>query len=139
MRVITDKSFQGEDGMVRVWNATPGFVQVTEEGHLLGAQKSAWVDDNPAVQELIEIGHVVVVGGSSKKSAKKNGKAKTKPTSQQESVSTDSPPVAQEEPTEVIQQTEEVVQETQDSVLDQLILDSSTLSDNSDSVSVENI
>lgn len=139
MRVITDKSFQGEDGMVRVWNATPGFVQVTEEGHLLGSQKTAWVDDNPAVQELIEIGHVVVMAGSSKKSAKKNGKTKVKPTDQSETVITDAPPVAQVEQTEVIQQNEEVVLETQESVLDQLILDSSTLSDNSDSVSVENI
>lgn len=144
MRVIHDKNFAGEEGMVRVWNKTPGFVQVTEEGHLLQSMTSAWVDDNPAVQYLIEEGMVAVLSGSSKKSAKKNTKTKAKQealsqsdTSQDQVVAQVSEESSNEQP--VVEKNQEEATEEVVQTLDSMILDSSELSDSADSVSVENI
>lgn len=77
MRVITDKTFTGEDGMVKVWNPLSGPVQVTDDGHLLDGMASAWVDDNETLRELIESGNAVLLDGSPKKSTKKNLKPKS--------------------------------------------------------------
>lgn len=144
MRVITDKSFTGEDGMVKVWNKTPGFVQVTDEGHLLDSQCSAWVDDNPTVQSLIEEGMVVVIGGSSKKSAKKNTKTRSKQAvPSQNDTSQDQTVVQESEESDVrdlvTEQPQEEATEEVPMTLDVMVLDGSTLSDNTESVSVENI
>ena len=143
MRVITDKSFEGEEGMVRVWNQTPNFVQLTSEGHLLASHRSAWVDDNEVVQDLIENGQVAVIGGSSKKTAKKNTKTKVKATDQSPSVISEDLPVAQmqdPEPVQVVSDTQqEQVAQDNGAMLDSFVLDSSSLPDNTDSVSVENI
>jgi len=144
MRVITDKSFNGEEGMVRVWNQTDGYVALTAEGHLLNSHQAAWVDDNPVVQNLIEIGHVLVMAGTSKKSAKKNGKTRTKVQSHQENDTSQGLPVAQ---TQKVEENVGEINETQiepkiEDVEDQsesLVLDSSQILDNIDSVSVENI
>jgi hypothetical protein len=143
MRVITDKTFEGEEGMVRVWNQTPGFVQVTDEGHLLASHQSAWVDDNQTVQDLIESGHVAVLGGSAKKTTKKNTKVRAKATDQSPKDISEVLPVAQQQDPEEVNQVE-TTQETETTsentaLLDSIILDSSPLSENTDSVSVENI
>jgi uncharacterized protein YjiK len=142
MRVITDKTFGGEDGMVRIWNQTAGLVQVTPDGHLLGAHQSAWVDDNETVQHLIEINHVVVTAGTSKKTAKKNTKAKAKPIDQPQKDTSEVLPVVLEQDPEVTQ-VNETQQETattdNTAILDSFVLDSSPIADNTESVSVENI
>lgn len=74
MRIITDKSFSGEEGMVKVWNPLSGPVQVTDDGHLLDGMTSAWIDDNETLRELIEVGNAVLLEGTPKKSTKKNSK-----------------------------------------------------------------
>lgn len=79
MKVELDPSFQGEAGMLKVWNATSGVIQITNEGHLLNPHTSAWVTSNSAILELIELGQAVNLaeGTDSGSSSKKNGK-KTK-------------------------------------------------------------
>ena len=78
MRINTDKTFKGEDGMLKVWNATPGAVQVSDEGHLLDRNRTAWVDDNDTVRTMIDEGHLLLLEGSPVKSTKKNLKPKSK-------------------------------------------------------------
>lgn len=126
MTINTDESFSGEEGMIRVWNPTPNFVQVTEEGHLLQSFTSAWVDENPVLVALIEEGMVVVVEGATDKTPKKVTKARAKASDPSPSEDSQVHPVAQ--------QSDDKTQ-----TLDSIVLDSSPLSDNTDSVSVENI
>lgn len=92
MRVELDPTFQGEAGMLHVWNATSGVIQITVEGHLLNPQTSAWVTSNSAILELIELGQAVDLktqsgsGGASKKNGKKAKSVEEhQPTSETES------------------------------------------------------
>lgn len=76
MRIELDASFVGEEGMVKVWNETNGFLQVTTEGHLLPGKTTAWVTQNSAISELADEGLLVILSenGSKPTSVKKNGK-----------------------------------------------------------------
>lgn len=144
MRVVTDKSFAGEEGMIRVWNATAGFLQVSEEGHLLQPQVSAWVDDNDTVRSHIESGMLVALGGTPKKSPKKSTKAKPQEVAPSPSDTSQDQVAVQdlEESRTTETNTEENNNhptEEQALPLDSMILDSSELSDSTDSVSAENI
>ena len=56
---------QGETGLIRVWNATQGYLEVSEEGYLLQGETSAWVEETDGVIALIAEGLLVVVGGQS--------------------------------------------------------------------------
>lgn len=142
MRVITDKSFKGEEGMVRIWNQTPGFVQVTDEGHLLASLTSAWVDDSATVRALIESNEVVVLDGSVQKTPKKSTKTRAKAIDQSpQGISEDLPVAPTPDPEQPHTEIQEQPQTSTENIatLDSLILDSSTLPENTDSVSVENI
>ena len=77
MKIVLDPSFAGESGMLKVWNATNGAIQVTDEGHLLDAHKTAWVEESAVLTALIESGHASVIGESV--SPKKVTKSKAKP------------------------------------------------------------
>lgn len=77
-RVITDTSFAGEEGMVKVWNHCPGVVEVSDEGHLLDSQIAAWVDDNDTVRHMIDMNQLTLMEGTPTKVAKKNLKQKSK-------------------------------------------------------------
>jgi len=76
MRIELDASFVGEEGMVKVWNETNGFLQVTTEGHLLPGKTTAWVTQNSAISELADEGLLVILSknGSQPTPPKKNGK-----------------------------------------------------------------
>ena len=142
MRIITDKSFEGEEGMLLVWNQTPGFLQISEEGHLLQSAVSAWVDETPTVQGLIESGELVVIKGIPVKAQtpKKSTKARAKATNQSDNTSSEDQPVAPTQDPEVTDNNDSTQPQPEDSAtLDSLVLDSSQLEDDSASVSVENI
>lgn len=96
-RIVTDPDFAGEDGMIKVWNQTPGFVQVTDEGHLLAYAESAWVEDNDSLRGLILDESVVVLSGFTvdKSQAKKNTKTPAAETSPSGSDTSPNPPAAQ--------------------------------------------
>jgi hypothetical protein len=53
----------GFKGALRVWNTTIGYLDVSEEGHLLQGQTAAWVEETAEVIALIEQGLLVVVEG----------------------------------------------------------------------------
>lgn len=97
MQVVVDPTFQGEQGLLKVWNATNGAVQVTPEGHLLNGNTSAWVTENPVLLQLAEIGQVVVLSGfqpTVKKSTRKPKVVAEEPSSTVE----EDLPVAQDDP-----------------------------------------
>ncbi len=53
----------GFKGGLRVWNNTHGYLDVSEEGHLLGGQTTAWVAETAKVISLIEEGLLLLVEG----------------------------------------------------------------------------
>lgn len=89
MEPITDKSFTGGEGLVRVWNATNGFLQVCDDGHLLQGQTSAWVAECEIVNNLIEEGLLVALG----KNGKQNGNGKKKKITEESAPSEQDSPV----------------------------------------------
>lgn len=53
----------GFKGALRVWNKTNGYLDVSEEGHLLQGQTAAWVEETAEVIALIEQGLLEVLDG----------------------------------------------------------------------------
>lgn len=53
----------GFKGALRVWNKTNGYLDVSEEGHLLQGQTAAWVQETAEVISLIEQGLLEVLEG----------------------------------------------------------------------------
>ena len=102
MKVELDPSFNGESGMLKVWNETSGAVQVTADGHLLNGKTSAWVTENDVLLELVEIGQVVILSGVDSPAPvatpKKSGKKPKTVEEPSEPSGTDSAPVAHDEP-----------------------------------------
>lgn len=94
MRVELDPSFSGDAGMLHVWNATDGAIQVTEAGHLLNAKTSAWVTENSVLLEVVELGQAVILSDAP---AKKNGKKSKQSSDQPQPSVQDQSPVAQSE------------------------------------------
>lgn len=78
MEPITDKNFTGAPGLIKVWNNTFGYLDVSEEGHLLQGQKGAWVEENAKVVSLLETGELVAVGGYQNKDLEAQVKATPK-------------------------------------------------------------
>lgn len=74
MKINLDPSFAGVSGMLKVWNATGGALQVTDEGHLLSSHKTAWVKESPVLVSLINEGFLTVVGEPPKKVSKSKAK-----------------------------------------------------------------
>ena len=91
---------QGKAGLLRIWNTTKGYLEVTEEGHLLQGETSAWVEETDAVIELIKEGLLVVVGGQESptaQSASENSKKKkSSSVNSQSSLDTEDQPVVDE-------------------------------------------
>ena len=50
-------------GLLKVWNATKGYLDVSTEGHLLTGETTAWVEETPEIISLIEKGLLVLVEG----------------------------------------------------------------------------
>lgn len=103
MEPIFDKSFAGAEGMVRVWNATSGFLEVCEDGHLLNGQTSAWVESSAIVDALVADGSLVLLSGTA---PKPNGNSKKKkqeamPSSPEPEVQLVAPAVEESIPQEV--------------------------------------
>lgn len=87
---------QGKAGLLRVWNTTKGYLEVTEEGHLLQGETSAWVEETDAVIDLIKEGLIVVVGGqesSAVQEAGENPKKKKPSTTSRSSTEVEDQPV----------------------------------------------
>jgi hypothetical protein len=59
MKPVYDKVFSGGPRVLRVWNATTGFVTVDAEGHMINAGVSAWVETSDMVTAAIEGGQLV--------------------------------------------------------------------------------
>ena len=53
----------GFKGALRVWNTTIGYLDVSEEGHLLQGQTAAWVEETAEVISLIEQGLLEILDG----------------------------------------------------------------------------
>jgi hypothetical protein len=90
---------QGQAGLLRVWNATKGYLEVTEEGYLLQGETSAWIEETDAVIDLIKEGLLVVVGGQESptaQSASENSKKKKSSTTSQSSTEVEDLPVVGE-------------------------------------------
>ncbi len=90
---------QGKAGLLRVWNTTKGYLEVTEEGYLLQGETSAWIEETDAVVDLIKAGLLVVVGGQESPSvqeASENPKKKKSSTTSQSSTEVEDLPVADE-------------------------------------------
>jgi hypothetical protein len=49
----------GTPGMIKVWNSTNGYLDVSTEGHLLGGGTSAWVEETEEIIELLEQGLLI--------------------------------------------------------------------------------
>lgn len=100
MKIVLDPLFAGAEGMLKVWNATNGAIQVTDEGHILGSYCTAWVTENPTLIELLKSGHAAVVGEASSPKKVSKSKAKQEEPAPTETSKEDSAPVAPvEEPT----------------------------------------
>lgn len=98
MEPIYDEG-KGEAGLLWVWNATKGYLEVTEEGYLLQGETSAWIEETDAVVDLIKAGLLVVVRGQqspSVKEASENPKKKKSSTTSQSSTEVEDLPVADE-------------------------------------------
>ena len=92
-------SIEGKSGLLRVWNATKGYLEVTEDGFLLTGETSAWVEETNAVVALIQEGLLVVVGGQESptvQSASENSKKKKSSSASQSSTKVEDLPVADE-------------------------------------------
>jgi hypothetical protein len=50
-------------GLLKVWNATKGYLDVSTEGHLLIGETTAWVEETPEIISLIEKGLLILVEG----------------------------------------------------------------------------
>ena len=59
MKPVYDKVFNGGPRVMRVWNATSGFVTVNAEGHMINAGVSAWVETCEIVTAAIADGKLV--------------------------------------------------------------------------------
>jgi hypothetical protein len=91
---------QGKAGLLRVWNTTKGYLEVTEEGYLLQGETSAWIEETDAVVDLIKEGLLVVVGGQespSAQSASENSKKKKPSTVSQSSIEVEDLPAVDEQ------------------------------------------
>jgi len=89
----------GQAGLLRVWNATKGYLEVTEEGYLLQGETSAWIEETDAVVELIREGLLIVTGGQESptvESASENSKKKKSSITSQLSIEVEDLPVAGE-------------------------------------------
>jgi len=53
----------GHKGTLRVWNKTKGYLDVSEEGHLLTGETAAWVEETEEVVSLIEAGLLELLEG----------------------------------------------------------------------------
>lgn len=53
----------GPKGTLRVWNKTKGYLDVSEEGHLLTGETAAWVEETDEVVSLIEAGLLELLEG----------------------------------------------------------------------------
>jgi len=53
----------GSKGTIRVWNKTNGYLDVSEEGHLLTGQTAAWVEETDEIVALIDAGLLEVLEG----------------------------------------------------------------------------
>ena len=92
---------QGKAGLLQVWNATKGYLEVTEEGFLLQGETSAWIEETDAVVDLIKEGLLVVVGGQespSAQAASENPKKKKSSTISQSSTEVEDLPAVDEVP-----------------------------------------
>jgi hypothetical protein len=82
MKPNFDEEFTGGPGLIKVWNNTYGYLDVSEEGHLLEGQKSAWVEETAKIIDLLETGELIGVGGYENKdleaSVKSSPKKKSK-------------------------------------------------------------
>jgi hypothetical protein len=90
---------QGKAGLLRVWNTTKGYLEVTEEGYLLQGETSAWIEETDAVVDLIKEGLLVVVGGQESPSvqeASESPKKKKSSTISQSSTEVEDLPAADE-------------------------------------------
>jgi len=56
-------------GLLKVWNATKGYLDVSTEGHLLTGETTAWVEETPEIISLIENGSLILVEGETTLSA----------------------------------------------------------------------
>ncbi len=90
-------------GLLKVWNATNGYLDVSTEGHLLTGETTAWVEETPEIISLIEKGLLVLVEGETTLSPSEtatpaeNAKKKRFSTvTDQSSTSTEGQPVAHE-------------------------------------------
>jgi hypothetical protein len=50
-------------GLLKVWNTTKGYLDVSTEGHLLTGETTAWVEETPEIISLIEKGLLILVEG----------------------------------------------------------------------------
>lgn len=105
----------GFKGALRVWNTTNGYLDVSEEGHLLQGQTAAWVEETAEVISLIEQGLLEVLEGqisveSSSSTTETPKKKKSTPVAPAEESSTSSdtenPVVADDAKTEVKESTQ---------------------------------
>ena len=78
MKPIFDEDFAGAHGLIKVWNNTYGYLDVSEEGHLLEGQKSAWVEETAKIIDLLETGKLIGVGGYENKDLEASVKASPK-------------------------------------------------------------
>lgn len=78
MKPIFDEEFAGSPGLIKVWNNTHGYLDVSEEGHLLEGQKSAWVEETTKIIDLLETGELLGVGGYQNKDLEASVKASPK-------------------------------------------------------------
>lgn len=104
----------GFKGALRVWNKTNGYLDVSEEGHLLQGQTAAWVQETAEVISLIEQGLLEVLEGqitlsSESASAETPKKKKSSPAVAEEASTnsvTESPVVADDDKKEVKESTQ---------------------------------
>lgn len=66
----------GAGHTIRVWNKTNGYLDVSDEGHLLTGQTAAWVEQTDRVSLLIEEGLLEVIEGELSPSTTENPKKK---------------------------------------------------------------
>ena len=78
MKPIFDEDFAGAHGLIKVWNNTYGYLDVSEEGHLLEGQKSAWVEETTKIIDLLESGELIGIGGYQNKDLEASVKASPK-------------------------------------------------------------
>ena len=88
----------GSKGTIRVWNKTNGYLDVSEEGHLLTGQTAAWVEETDEIVALIDAGLLEVLEGqlskvSSAQSDENSKKKKSSTTSQSSTEVEDLPAV----------------------------------------------